>query len=92
MFSIPYDIEITQEVFQTPAEGETPASRASRSLYNHHNKFFVATSLASLVESIGDEADKAAFAAKIADIKRQYAALSDDYQKRKSSADAISFK
>ena len=48
--------------------------------------------MADLVEKIGDEADKAAFATKIADIKRQYAALSEDYQKQKGSAGAIAFK
>ena len=91
-FSIPYDIEIIQEVFQPPAESETPASRIARHLYNRNNKFFEATSLADLVDAVEHEVEKAAFAAKISNVKKQYAALSDDYQKHKGSASAIAFK
>ncbi|KZT63974.1 cytidine deaminase-like protein [Daedalea quercina L-15889] len=90
-FSIPYDIEITQEVFQTPVEGEPPEARASRSLYNRTNKFFKATSLATLLEEIPSDAEKAALSAKITDVKRQYASLSDRYQSKKGTAAAIVF-
>lgn len=92
-FSIPYDIEITQEVFQNPTVGgEASGERASRSLYNRKNKFFEAMSITALVEAIEDEADRFIFAARIAVIKKQYAALSDDYQKQKGTAGAIAFK
>ena len=42
LFSIPYDIDILQEVFRVPAPSDTPTSLAIRPLYNRRNKFFVA--------------------------------------------------
>ncbi|TFY69013.1 hypothetical protein EVJ58_g675 [Rhodofomes roseus] len=90
-FSIPYDIDIIEEVFQTPAEGESPESRPGRPLYNRKNKFFEATSFAELLENVKDEVDRAAFAATIMDIKQRYAALSREYQSQKGVADTIVF-
>jgi len=91
-FSIPYDIDILQEVFQTPVEGESPESRAGRLLYNRKNKFFEGTSLAMLLEKIENDADRAVLAAKIADVKGQYGALSETYQSQKGAADTIVFR
>ena len=85
-FSIPYDIEITQEIYQTPVEGEMPGGQACRPLYNRKNKFFEAVPIGALVEAVEGEVDRAGFAARVEAIKRQYAALSDAYQKQKGSA------
>lgn len=55
-------------------------------MYNRKNKVFEAMPIGALVEAIEGEADRTGFAARAEAIKRQYAALSDDYQKQKSSA------
>ncbi|KAK7966555.1 cytidine/deoxycytidylate deaminase family protein [Apiospora aurea] len=87
-FSIPYDIDILQEVFRVRAvEGvhESDDSLARRPLYNRRNKFFTAKSFAELVEEIpGGEEVKRKWRGEIERVKRLYDGLSGTYQEGKS--------
>lgn len=83
LFSIPYDIEILQEVFRVPGE-ETKEQVAKRALYNRQNKFFKARSLAELAEDL-DEDEKAILMSEIQRVKGLYNALSETYQEGKKS-------
>jgi tRNA(Arg) A34 adenosine deaminase TadA len=60
LFSIPYDIDILEQVFRVPAPSDTPETLAARPLYNRTNKFFAAKSLANLVDSISDGIEREA--------------------------------
>ncbi|KAJ9129665.1 Cytidine deaminase-like protein [Coniochaeta hoffmannii] len=83
LFSIPYDIEILQEVFRVRAEGEGDEALGRRALYNRRNKFFTARSLGELVEEIGDEAERERWRAEIERVKGLYSGLSERYQEGK---------
>jgi tRNA(Arg) A34 adenosine deaminase TadA len=85
LFSIPYDIDILQSVYQVPAPQDTPETLAARPLYNRNNKFFQARSVAEVVDTIEDEAEKQRWTAEIARVKAMYNELSDTYQKGKAS-------
>lgn len=85
LFSIPYDIDILEEVFRVRAEGETDEALRARPLYNRKNKFFTAQSLADVVAEIGDEEERARMAAEVERVKGLYNALSETYQAGKAA-------
>jgi hypothetical protein len=77
------DIDILQSVFQVPSESDTPATLAAKPLYNRTNKFFTARSIADLVASLPDAAERTKWTAEAERIKALYNQLSDTYQKGK---------
>lgn len=89
LFSIPYDIQILQEVFRVPAvdDAQETADRLERRpLYNRRNKFFTAKSFADLVDEIsGGEENKHTWRVEIERVKRLYDGLSETYQVGKST-------
>lgn len=92
LFSIPYDIDILQAVYQVPSPEDTPETLAARPLYNRTNKFFKARSVADVADSIEDEAKRRHWKAEIERVKAMYNELSDTYQKGKAAGqDTSSF-
>jgi tRNA(Arg) A34 adenosine deaminase TadA len=92
LFSIPYDIEILQEVYRVPAPQDTEETLAARPLYNRTNKFFKARSVADVADSIEDEAKRRHWKAEIERVQAMYNELSDTYQKGKAAGtDSSSF-
>jgi len=85
LFGIPYDIDILQSVYQVPSAADTPEILATKPLYNRTNKFFKARSLADVVATMEDEAEKTKWTAEIARVKAIYNELSDTYQKGKAT-------
>ncbi|KAK3316481.1 cytidine deaminase-like protein [Apodospora peruviana] len=85
LFSIPYDIDILEQVFRVPAPGDTPETLATRPLYNRKNKFFTAKSLADLLDEIEDETERKRWAEEISRVKALYNGLSETYQEGKKS-------
>jgi tRNA(Arg) A34 adenosine deaminase TadA len=83
LFSIPYDIQILEEVFRVKAEGDSEESLGKRELYNRQNKFFTAKSFADLVTEIEDEEERRKWAAEVVRIKGLYNGLSETYQEGK---------
>ncbi|KAL2126979.1 hypothetical protein VTI74DRAFT_11538 [Chaetomium olivicolor] len=91
LFSIPYDIDILEEVFRVKAEGESEEGLKKRPLYNRTNKFFVARSLADLVEEIEDEEERQRWEGEIARVKEMYRSLDATYQEgKKAGAESAS--
>ena len=91
LFSIPYDIDILEEVFRVPAPTDTAESLAARPLYNRRNKFFTARSLSDLVEEIEDAEEKRKWSAEVQRVKAMYSDLSDTYQEgKKAGAESAS--
>ncbi|KAM7191263.1 guanine deaminase [Rhypophila sp. PSN 637] len=91
LFSIPYDIDILEQVFRVPGPSDTPETLAARPLYNRKNKFFTAKSMADLLEEIDDEAEKMHWAAEIKRVKELYNSLSETYQEgKKAGAESAS--
>ncbi|KAK4099493.1 cytidine deaminase-like protein [Parathielavia hyrcaniae] len=84
LFSIPYDIDILEQVFRVPAPSDTPETLAARPLYNRTNKFFAAKSLADLVGDIADEDDRKRWADEITRVKALYKSLDETYQEGKN--------
>ncbi|PVH97456.1 cytidine deaminase-like protein [Periconia macrospinosa] len=84
LFSIPYDIEILQEVFRVKGE-ETQEQVERRPLYNRTNKFFRAKSLADVVSDMTDEKERQRCLAEIKRVKDLYNGLSETYQEGKRS-------
>jgi tRNA(Arg) A34 adenosine deaminase TadA len=82
-FSIPYDIEILEEVFRVKADGESDEAIQKRPLYNKTNKFFTAKSIKDVVLEIGDATERALWDAKVDSVKNLYNALGDEYQRNK---------
>lgn len=80
LFSIPYDIDILQEVFRVRAPGESDEALAARPLYNRTNKFFTGRSLADLVKEIEDPGERERWVGEIERVKKLYNGLSDTYQ------------
>ncbi|KAJ4322261.1 hypothetical protein N0V94_002491 [Neodidymelliopsis sp. IMI 364377] len=80
LFSIPYDIEIQQEVFRVRAEEESDESLEKRELYNRKNKFFEGRSLAEVVAEIEDEGEKTRLNGQITRLRELYGKLSETYQ------------
>ncbi|KAF2964860.1 hypothetical protein GQX73_g8699 [Xylaria multiplex] len=95
LFSVPYDIDILQEVFRVPAvpavgsEKETQREDLdARPLYNRRNKFFTARSFEDLAREIAEkhgEAESKKWEDEIRRIKALYNGLSDTYQESKTS-------
>ena len=83
-FDIPHDVRILEEVFKTPNPGETPEQYHARPYYNKKNAFFTSTSVDELIAQLDPE-DKAAAEAKVAEIRKQYAELSQGYQQGKGN-------
>ena len=91
LFAIPYDIEILEEVFRVPAEGETKEARVERPLYNRKNKFFTAKSMADLVVEIEEEEERKRWTGEIERVKGLYNSLSETYQEgKKAGAESAS--
>lgn len=84
LFSIPYDIQILQEVFRVPAAGESDTDLNQRPLYNRTNKFFTAKSFADLAAELEDESDRKKWMAEIERVKQLYGQLSATYQEAKA--------
>ncbi|KAH6951588.1 cytidine deaminase-like protein [Fusarium avenaceum] len=82
-FSIPYDIEILEEVFRVRADGESDEALQKRPLYNKTNKFFTAKSIGNLLLELRDTAERARWSEEVERIKTLYNALGDEYQKNK---------
>jgi len=85
LFAIPYDIEILEEVFRVPGEGDTEGTLRARPLYNRRNKFFTAKSLADLVGEVEGEGERERLAGEIERVKGLYNGLSETYQERKKA-------
>jgi len=91
LFSIPYDIDILEQVFRVPAPSDTQETLAARPLYNRKNKFFTAKSLADLLDDIPDEKEREHWAAEIDRVKELYNSLSATYQEgKKTGAESAS--
>lgn len=84
LFAIPYDIDILQSVFQVASPGDSPETLAAKPLYNRQNKFFTARSIADVVATIDDEAERVRLEGEVARVKTMYNELSDTYQKGKA--------
>ncbi|RGP67077.1 hypothetical protein FSPOR_6133 [Fusarium sporotrichioides] len=84
-FSIPYDIDILEEVFRVRAEGESDVALRDRALYNKKNKFFAAKSIQSLINEIENEDEKERFEAEVDRVKTLYNALGEEYQRNKNN-------
>ncbi len=85
LFSIPYDIDILEQVFRVRAPTDTDESLAARPLYNRANKFFAAKSLMDLAAEIEDDAVRAKWIGEIDRVKGLYNALSSTYQEGKQA-------
>ncbi|KAJ0295341.1 hypothetical protein COL516b_012675 [Colletotrichum fioriniae] len=85
LFAIPHDINILQQVFRVPAEGEGEEALGRRELYNRTNTFFTARNLGELVEEIADEGERAHWRAEMERVKGLYNALSETYQEGKKA-------
>ena len=91
LFSIPYDIDILEQVFRVPGPSDTPETMAARPLYNRKNKFFAAKSLADLVQDVSEETDRRHWADEIARVKELYKSLDATYQEgKKAGAESAS--
>lgn len=86
----PDDIDILKSVYQVPSETDTPETLANKPLYNRTNKFFRAQSVADLVASMNDEADRVRWTAEITRVKTLYNELSETYQKGKKGGQETS--
>jgi tRNA(Arg) A34 adenosine deaminase TadA len=84
LFSIPYDIEVTEQVFRVQGE-ETEEQMSRRPLYNRENKFFKAKSLKEVVDSIDDVSERSKWASEVKRIKELYNSLSATYQEGKKA-------
>ncbi|KAM0228439.1 hypothetical protein ACHAPO_010772 [Fusarium lateritium] len=84
-FSIPYDIDILEEVFRVRAEGESDTALQNRALYNKKNKFFAAKSIQTLVDEIQDEDEKQRYKVEVNRAKALYNALGEEYQRNKNN-------
>ncbi|KIL87498.1 hypothetical protein FAVG1_09204 [Fusarium avenaceum] len=82
-FSIPYDIEILEEVFRVKADGESDEALQKRPLYNKTNKFFTAKSIENLLLELEDRAERARWSEEVDRVKKLYNALGNEYQKNK---------
>ncbi|EXF82184.1 cytidine and deoxycytidylate deaminase zinc-binding region [Colletotrichum fioriniae PJ7] len=85
LFAIPHDINILQQVFRVPAEGEGEEALGRRELYNRTNTFFTARSLGQLVEEIADEGERSSWRGEMERVKGLYNALSETYQEGKKA-------
>ncbi|SPO26900.1 uncharacterized protein UTRI_10363_B [Ustilago trichophora] len=86
VFSIPHDIRILQEVFQTHKENQEQEVEDAKEqvLYNKKNAYWECFSLAELVEQ-SPEVERDGLRERMESVKREYNSLSDTYQQSKSS-------
>ena len=84
LFSIPYDIDILQEVFSVKGDHESEQQVQVKALYNRSNKFFKASSFADLVNKIEDRVEREKWVFEIERVKKLYGELSETYQEGKS--------
>ncbi|KAI0437464.1 cytidine deoxycytidylate deaminase family protein [Xylaria telfairii] len=102
LFSIPYDIDILQEVFRVPAVSASPSGKEmegedldARPLYNRRNKFFTARSFEDLVREVAEkhgETESKKWGGEVRRVKALYNELSDTYQKgNKGGTESASF-
>jgi tRNA(Arg) A34 adenosine deaminase TadA len=85
LFSIPYDIDILQEVFRVKGSGESDEQVRKRELYNRENKFFKAKSFADLVGLLETQEERDAWMKEVERVKSLYNALSETYQEGKKA-------
>jgi tRNA(Arg) A34 adenosine deaminase TadA len=87
LFSIPYDIQIIEEVFRVRAEGENDEALKARALYNKKNAFFTSKSFEELVQEVekeeGEDEGKR-LRGEVERVKGLYNGLSETYQKGKA--------
>jgi tRNA(Arg) A34 adenosine deaminase TadA len=83
LFSIPYDIDILEQVFRVRADNEGDEAFKARSLYNRDNKFFKAKSLADVIASVGDVTEREELTKRLSEAKALYNGLSQTYQSGK---------
>ncbi|KAK4053258.1 GTP-binding protein rbg1 [Microbotryomycetes sp. JL221] len=81
-FSIPYDIDILEQVFRVPSTNvaETTTDLSNRPLYNKSNKFFTSQSIADLIAGVQDAEQRQALQDKAQKVKDLYNGLSETYQ------------
>ncbi|GAA5824068.1 hypothetical protein JCM11251_001508 [Rhodosporidiobolus azoricus] len=86
-FSIPYDIDILQEVFRVPSTcaHESPTDLSSRPLYNKSNKFFSSSSVAELIAQVEHPEERGELERLVEEVKGVYGGLSEEYQKGKGA-------
>lgn len=89
LFSIPYDIDVLQEVFCVRG-GETGETAEGRRLYNRSNKFFEGRSLADVVAEIDDPAERQKWREETQRVKDMYDSLHQSYQEAMSAGVATS--
>jgi tRNA(Arg) A34 adenosine deaminase TadA len=83
LFSIPYDIDILEQVFRVRADGEGDEALVSRPLYNRKNRFFDVKALADVVAGIANTPEREEIAQKLMEVKALYNGLSQTYQNGK---------
>lgn len=83
LFSIPYDIDILEQVFRVQG-AETDEQMQTRPLYNRKNKFFTARSVAEMVVEIEDMNERSRLLAEMQRVRAMYDALSETYQEGKA--------
>ncbi|KAF2822590.1 cytidine deaminase-like protein [Ophiobolus disseminans] len=84
LFSIPYDIDILEQVFRVKGE-ETNQQVEKRALYNRTNKFFIARSVADVIAKVEDEEERNRLMGEIERVKGLYSGLSETYQEGKKA-------
>jgi tRNA(Arg) A34 adenosine deaminase TadA len=84
LFSIPYDIDILEQIFRVQGE-ETNEQMAKRQLYNRRNKFFTAKSVVDVISEIEDDEHRRKSLAEADRVKALYNALSETYQEGKKA-------
>jgi hypothetical protein len=83
-FSIPYDIDILEQVFRVRAEGESDRALQDRALYNKSNKFFTAKSIQDLVNEIQNKDEEQHWKVEVDRVKALYNVLGEEYQRNKN--------
>ena len=84
LFSIPYDIDILQEVFRVQGS-ESDEQVQKRELYNRENKFFKAKSFADLVGLLETQEERDVWMKEVERVKGLYNSLSETYQEGKKA-------
>jgi len=84
LFSIPYDIDILEQVFRVQGV-ETNEQMRQRPLYNRRNKFFTAKSLVDVIGEVKEEKERSDLIAKVDRVKALYNGLSRTYQTGKEA-------
>jgi tRNA(Arg) A34 adenosine deaminase TadA len=84
LFSIPYDIDILEQVFRVQGE-ETNEQMEKRQLYNRKNKFFTAKSVVDIISEIDDVNQRRGLLAEVDRVKALYNVLSKTYQDGKKA-------